>query len=83
MELSKASLVDNENATRTIIPVDAIYRITKEMAGDANSLKFQEAQQRCMAKGFTPGQFEACMAEYEELSVWQINSDRTKITFVQ
>ena len=45
--------------------------------------RFQEAQQRCMTKGFTPDQFEACMSEYEELNVWQINSNRTRITFVQ
>lgn len=82
MEMSKASLVDNEGATRTINPVDAIYGIIKEMAGDANSVKFQEAHQRCTTKGFTPDQFEACMSEYEELNIWQINSNRTRITFV-
>lgn len=83
MEMSKASLVDDETATRTVNPVDAIYGIIKEMAGDASNVKFQEAQQRCMTKGFTPDQFEACMSEYEELNVWQINSNRTRITFVQ
>ncbi|KAM7444334.1 Mcm2-7 hexameric complex component [Porites harrisoni] len=83
MEMSKASLVDDETSTRTVNPVDAIYGIIKEMAGDASNVKFQEAQQRCMTKGFTPDQFEACMSEYEELNVWQINSNRTRITFVQ
>ncbi|KAJ7377008.1 DNA replication licensing factor MCM7 [Desmophyllum pertusum] len=83
MEMSKASLVDDESGTRTVNPVDAIYGIIKEMAGEASSVKLQEAQQRCLTKGFTPDQFDACLGEYEDLNVWQINSNKTRITFVQ
>lgn len=46
-------------------------------------LRLPDVQQRCLAKGFTPDQFDACLGEYEDLNVWQINSNRTKITFVQ
>ena len=46
-------------------------------------LRLPDAQQRCLTKGFTPDQFDACLGEYEDLNVWQINSNRTKITFVQ
>ena len=45
--------------------------------------RLQEAQQRCLTKGFTPDQFDACLGEYEDLNVWQINSNKTRITFVQ
>ena len=46
-------------------------------------LRLPDVQQRCLTKGFTPDQFDACLGEFEDLNVWQINSNRTKITFVQ
>lgn len=45
--------------------------------------RLEEAKQRCLSKGFTPDQFEKCLKDYEDLNVWQINSSKTKITFVQ
>ena len=45
--------------------------------------RFAEARQRCLSKGFTPDQFSACLNEYENLNVWQINTARTRIMFVQ
>ncbi|XP_022790801.1 DNA replication licensing factor MCM7-like [Stylophora pistillata] len=83
MEMSKASLTEDETETRTVNPVDAIYGIIKELAGNASSVKLSDAQQRCLTKGFTPDQFDACLGEYEDLNVWQINSNRTTIIFVQ
>ena len=47
------------------------------------SFRLDEARQRCLTKGFTPDQFEKCLTDYEQLNVWQINSARTRITFVQ
>ncbi|XP_031567709.1 DNA replication licensing factor mcm7-like [Actinia tenebrosa] len=83
IEMSKASLTDEEGTRRVVNPVDAIYGIIKEIAGDANSVKMQEAKQRCLSKGFTPDQFNSCLSEYEELNVWQINQGKTRITFVR
>lgn len=45
--------------------------------------RLEEARQRCLTKGFTPDQFEKCLTDYESLNVWQINSSKTRITFVQ
>ena len=45
-------------------------------------VRFDEARQRILAKGYTPDQFEQCLDEYERLNVWQINQSRTRITFV-
>ncbi|KXJ24976.1 DNA replication licensing factor mcm7-A [Exaiptasia diaphana] len=83
IEMSKASLNDEEGTRRVVNPVDAIYGIIKEIAGDANSVKMQEAKQRCLSKGFTPDQFNSCLSEYEDLNVWQINQSKTRITFVR
>ncbi|XP_065055420.1 DNA replication licensing factor mcm7-like isoform X1 [Rhopilema esculentum] len=83
MEMSKASLIDEEGINKPSQPIDVIYGIIREMAGDANSLKIEDARQRCLTKGFTPDQFSRCLDDYENINVWQINNARTKITFVK
>lgn len=83
MEMSKFSLVDDDSSSRHVSPVDAVYGIIREMAGQVSSVKLEEARQRCLTKGFTPDQFEKCLTDYESLNVWQINSSKTRITFVQ
>jgi len=40
------------------------------------------ASTRAQRRGFTPEQFEACLAEYERLNVWQINQTRTRIILI-
>ena len=62
-------------------PIDAIYSIIREMA-DPDMVRFDEARQRILAKGFTPNQFDECLDEYERLNVWQVNQSRTRITFI-
>ncbi|XP_077326711.1 DNA replication licensing factor MCM7 [Lithobates pipiens] len=85
MEMSKDSLLgDKGQTTRTQRPADVIFATIREMVPEkgARSVKFSEAEQRCVSKGFTPAQFEAALEEYEELNVWLVNQARTKITFV-
>ncbi|KAG2467974.1 MCM7B factor, partial [Polypterus senegalus] len=85
MEMSKDSLqADKTQTTRTQRPADVIFATLREMVPDrgVRSVKFGEAEQRCISKGFTPAQFEAALEEYEELNVWQVNQARTRITFV-
>ena len=66
---------------RSVRPIDAIYGIIREMA-DPDMVRFDEARQRILAKGYTPNQFDECLDEYERLNVWHINQSRTRITFV-
>ncbi|XP_029437746.1 DNA replication licensing factor MCM7 isoform X2 [Rhinatrema bivittatum] len=85
MEMSKDSLLgDKGQMTRTQRPADVIFATIREMVPEkgARSVKFAEAEQRCVSKGFTPAQFEAALEEYEDLNVWQVNQARTKITFI-
>ncbi|TFJ96740.1 molecular chaperone GroEL [Platysternon megacephalum] len=85
MEMSKDSLLgDKGQQTRTQRAADVIFAAVRELAGGAGgrSVRYAEAEQRCVSKGFTPVQFQAALDEYEELNVWQVNQARTRITFV-
>uniref|UniRef100_A0A8C7A2U4 DNA replication licensing factor MCM7 n=1 Tax=Neovison vison TaxID=452646 RepID=A0A8C7A2U4_NEOVI len=61
---------------------DVIFATVRELVSDGRSVRFAEAEQRCISRGFTPAQFQAALDEYEELNVWQVNTARTRITFV-
>lgn len=65
-------------------PTDLIYQIIREMAPDSGvpMVRLSEARQRCVAKGFTPDQFDEAVEEYEALNVWQLNAAKSRITFV-
>ncbi|CAM4689124.1 unnamed protein product [Lepidochelys olivacea] len=85
MEMSKDSLLgDKGQQTRTQRAADVIFAAVRELAGGAGgrSVRYAEAEQRCISKGFTPAQFQAALDEYEELNVWQVNQARTRITFI-
>ena len=66
---------------RSSKPIDAIYSILREMA-DPDTIRFDDACQRILTKGYTPDQFDECLDEYERLNVWQVNQSRTRITFI-
>ncbi|XP_026518362.1 DNA replication licensing factor MCM7, partial [Terrapene carolina triunguis] len=85
MEMSKDSLLgDKGQQTRTQRAADVIFAAVRELAGGVGgrAVRYAEAEQRCVSKGFTPAQFQAALDEYEELNVWQVNQARTRITFV-
>ncbi|KAM9111321.1 DNA replication licensing factor MCM7 [Pangshura tecta] len=85
MEMSKDSLLgDRSQQSRPQRAADMIFAAVRELAGGAGgrSVRYAEAEQRCISKGFTPAQFQAALDEYEELNVWQVNQARTRITFV-
>lgn len=84
MEMSKDSLQgDKGQQDRPPRPSDAIFAALRELAGPGGrSLRLAEALPRCLAKGFTPGQVQEALDEYEELNVLQVNAARTRITFV-
>ncbi|XP_022088153.1 DNA replication licensing factor mcm7-like [Acanthaster planci] len=83
MEMSKESLHGQQEVTgRKQRSEDVIFSIIREMVSGKQSVKFADARQTCLAKGFTNDQFEEALDAYEELNVWQVNNARTKITFV-
>ena len=46
------------------------------------SLRIADVMAACTTKGYKPDQIDACLEEYEELNVWQVNQAHTKLTFV-
>ncbi|XP_045397356.1 DNA replication licensing factor MCM7 [Lemur catta] len=83
MEMSKDSLLGDKGQTaRTQRPADVIFATVRELVSEGRSVRFSEAEQRCISRGFTPAQFQAALDEYEELNVWQVNTSKTRITFV-
>lgn len=81
-EMSKASLLDDQKPQRQVATSDQLYAIIKDIARGKREVKIDDAKQRCMAKGFTPEQFEVCISEYEDLNVWHQNRSKTKLIFV-
>ena len=50
--------------------------------GSVASVRVVDARQRCVAKGYTPDQFDEAVEEYEALNVWLLNAAKTRITFI-
>ncbi|CAG9835322.1 unnamed protein product [Diabrotica balteata] len=61
---------------------DKIYALITELAGDKKFVTVSSALEKCASKGYNPDQVDACIEEYEELNVWQVNQTRTKLTFI-
>ena len=83
MEMCKDSLKQNDPGMKKgRRMVDIIYDLIRSMADGAKTLKIQEIKDRATTKGYTPGQLDEALDEYEQLDVWQLNQARTKLTFV-
>lgn len=80
-EMSKSSLIEDDQGGRKPDILDAIYAIVRDMAKDKNEVNIEDARQRILTKGFTPDQFEKCVVGYEDLNVWHRNRGKTKIIF--
>ena len=67
------------------IPTDLLILEIRDLippAPAAPVIKMADARSRAIARGFTNDQFEEAIEEYEELNVFQINAQRTRLTFV-
>ena len=69
---------------RAVNVTDRIFAAIKDIVSElgSKSLKVADVIERCGAKGFKPDQIDECLEEYEDLNVWQINTARTRLTFV-
>ena len=74
MEASSRSLAERQRNTGTREdPVDAIYQIIVNFMTQRRleEVKISEVEPQIRAKGFTEEQLKACIAEYEDINVWQ------------
>ncbi|XP_058828306.1 DNA replication licensing factor Mcm7 [Topomyia yanbarensis] len=83
LEMSKDSLNQTEQKTTHVQNTsDKIFALIRELAGASKTVKISDVAERCTTKGYKPDQVDACIEEYEELNVWQVNQTRTKLTFI-
>jgi len=86
MEMSRDSLnsITQEVTGRSKNPTDQIYQMIREMAPSTGvkSVKLSDVQEIVTSKGFRPDLLQQCIEEYEELNVWQVNTARTRLTFI-
>ncbi|RPA76223.1 MCM-domain-containing protein [Ascobolus immersus RN42] len=88
VEVSKASLSEDggdRDADRTVS--SRIYNIVKDMAyngqGEEGEVSVAEVRKRVLARGFTEGELEGAVKEYDELGLWQTSENGAKLVFVQ
>lgn len=84
MEMSRDSLNTHKEQSRAQNVTDQIYAVVREMAPEkgGKSIRMSDVMELCTTKGFKPDQIDACIEEYEELNVWQVNTARTRLTFI-
>ncbi|XP_003737980.1 DNA replication licensing factor mcm7 [Galendromus occidentalis] len=86
MEASKASLHNQPDAQnkRPQSVVDRVYHIIQEFASStgSNSARISELLDLCTSKGIKQSDFDKAIKEYEELNVWQLNQNGTRLTFI-
>merc|ERR1719277_2861406 len=80
MEMSRDTLNNTtEVAGRSSNPTDQIYQLIREMAParGVKSIKLSDVMEVVTSKGLKPDLVQACIEEYEELNIWQVNTART------
>ncbi|NXR96563.1 MCM7 factor, partial [Hypocryptadius cinnamomeus] len=74
---------DPDPSPRCPRPSEAIFGILRDLGGPGGrSVPLPQALEVLGARGFTPGQVSAALAEYEGLNILQVNPSRTRVTFV-
>lgn len=84
IEMSKHSINYSETAMTNVQqnPMNRIFHLIRELAGDKKTVKVSDILDRCTSKGFKPDEINECIEEYEALNVWQVNQTRTQIIFI-
>ena len=84
---SKRSIYDEADVTqRSYDPMSTIFEIAKNLSiqqGEGIPLKISEVLNRAVMKGFKGTQVDACLENYENLSVWQVDKAAGLINFVE
>ncbi len=83
VHMCKASLLEDDTFTGED-PTTRIYSLIRDhaTARGQTTVNYAAVERTLLTKGFTQEQIDACLEEYEGIAVWQINSSRTQITFV-
>ncbi|EED21682.1 DNA replication licensing factor Mcm7, putative [Talaromyces stipitatus ATCC 10500] len=92
VEVSKASLSNESSTEGDQTPSSKIYNLIRGMResgaaaaedGQEGELSLRRVRERVLAKGFTEDQLTKTIEEYQELDVWQITGNGTRLLFVE
>ena len=88
MTLCRTSILDAgdevDQARQARDPISIVYNLIREHhdAVSGPAVNVSDILPKVLARGCTKEQLAECLTEYEQLSVWQLNSDRSIIRFV-
>ncbi|KAF4167508.1 hypothetical protein CNMCM6936_004963 [Aspergillus lentulus] len=91
IEVSKASLANDGQSGVDQSPSSKIYNLIRGMResgaaavgdGEEGELSMRRIRERVLAKGFTEDQLTMAIDEYEELNVWQVVNNGTRLIFL-
>ncbi|EAW13889.1 DNA replication licensing factor MCM7 [Aspergillus clavatus NRRL 1] len=91
VEVSKASLANDGHSGVDQSPSSKIYNLVRGMResgaaavgdGEEGELSMRRIRERVLAKGFTEDQLTMAIDEYEELNVWQVVNNGTRLIFL-
>ncbi|KTW32038.1 DNA replication licensing factor MCM7 [Pneumocystis jirovecii RU7] len=87
IEVSKLSLYEKHDFDSDITFSSKIYKIIRDLAyGDGEKFidewNMRIIRERVLAKGFTDDQLVECIKEYQDLGVWQLILDGSKLKFI-
>ena len=68
---------------RTKDPTSVVYDIVLELAqADGNEASYEEALARTVRKGYKQSDLDDALKEYQDLNVWVVSRDKTKIRLI-
>jgi len=75
-----------QQQTRAVPVTEQISQIVRALRAalpeGQNTVMIKHVREKCAQKGFNGEQVDRCLDEYENINVWHINQNRTKLTFV-
>ncbi|KAK8797943.1 hypothetical protein WA171_005472 [Blastocystis sp. BT1] len=83
--MSKASVVEADDIKGKPEDVlSSIFAIIREycVAKEHTSIEVDEIQRYVARKGYSAMQFEQCLQHYQQLNIWTLSANDTKLTFV-
>ncbi|KAG4301608.1 hypothetical protein PCK1_002093 [Pneumocystis canis] len=87
IEVSKLTLYEKHDFDSDITSSSKIYKIIRDLAnGDGDKFidewNMKIIRERVLVKGFTEDQLAECIKEYQDLGVWQLRLDGSKLNFI-
>jgi len=82
--LKPGSTASATNARKTTSEkiYEIIRRYKETLKSDMPSISVKDFREKVFNEGHTREELDRCLDEYEGLNIWQLNTNKTKLTFV-